>query len=159
LADRLLARLPELRILATSREPLAITGEALWHLGPLDLPQEDPELADAARSEAVRLFVDRATGVRPDFGLGGSTVGGVATICRGLDGMPLALELAAAKLRAMSVEQIAQRLHDRFRLLTSGSRAALPRQRSLRAMVEWSWDLLDEPERALARRLSIFPGG
>ncbi|GGS52572.1 SARP family transcriptional regulator [Planobispora rosea] len=159
LAGRLLAGLSHLRILATSREPLTITGEALCHLGPLDLPAEQPELREAAAAAAVRLFVDRATGVRPEFALDESTVDHVVEICRGLDGMPLALELAAAKLRSMSVEQIARRLNDRFRLLASGNRAVSPRQRTLLAMVEWSWDLLNEPERALARRLSVFPGG
>ncbi|MCZ4119253.1 AfsR/SARP family transcriptional regulator [Streptomyces sp. H39-S7] len=159
LTAELLDQLPELRILATSREALAITGEALCHLGPLDIPMGAPEPAEAAQSPAVRLFVDRAAGVRPDFALDDSTLDAVVEVCRRLDGMPLALELAAAKLRSMSVEQIARRLDDRFRLLASGSRTALPRQRTLLALVEWSWDLLDEPERILARRLSVFPGG
>ncbi|MEV0526711.1 BTAD domain-containing putative transcriptional regulator [Streptomyces sp. NPDC050439] len=159
LAHELLERLPHLSILATSREPLAITGEALCHLGPLGVPTGTPELAEAADSAAVRLFTDRASGVRPGFALDASTVDPVVEICRRLDGLPLALELAAAKLRSMSVGQIARRLDDRFRLLTSGSRTALPRQRTLHALVEWSWDLLDEPERLLARRLSVFPGG
>ncbi|WP_344530707.1 ATP-binding protein, partial [Streptomyces rectiviolaceus] len=159
LAYELLDRLPHLRILATSREPLAITGEALCHIGPLGVPVGAPELADAAGSAAVRLFTDRATGVRPGFALDESTLGAVVEICRRLDGLPLALELAAAKLRSMGVGQIARRLDDRFRLLTSGSRTALPRQRTLLAVVEWSWDLLDEPERILTRRLSMFPGG
>ncbi|NUR83633.1 MAG: AfsR/SARP family transcriptional regulator, partial [Nonomuraea sp.] len=156
LADNLLVRLPRLRVLATSREPLAITGEALCHLGPLDVPRDATAAGDAA---AVRLFVDRASSVRPGFALDASTAEAVVEICWRLDGMPLALELAAAKLRSMSVEQIAGRLDDRFRLLSSGSRAALPRQRTLLAVVEWSWDLLDERERALAARLAFFPGG
>ncbi|MFG2144329.1 BTAD domain-containing putative transcriptional regulator [Streptomyces sp. NPDC048696] len=159
LADQLLERLPRLTILTSSREPLAITGEVLCHLGPLDLPTGTPEPSVAARADAVRLFVERAAGVRPGFALDDSTVGAVVEICRRLDGLPLALELAAAKLRSMGVDQIARRLDDRFRLLTSGSRTALPRQRTLLAVVEWSWDLLDEPERVLARRLSAFPGG
>ncbi|MGV9338419.1 BTAD domain-containing putative transcriptional regulator [Streptomyces sp. NPDC003688] len=159
LASELLDQIPDLRILATSREALAITGESLCHLGPLDMPMGSPEPAEAVRSPAVRLFVDRATGVRPDFTLDDAALDAVVEICRRLDGMPLALELAAAKLRSMSVEQIARRLDDRFRLLASGSRTALPRQRTLIALVEWSWDLLDEPERILARRLSVFPGG
>ncbi|GAA3250224.1 BTAD domain-containing putative transcriptional regulator [Nonomuraea helvata] len=159
LVERLLVRLPQLRILATSREALAITGEALCHLDPLDLPVEDADLAEAAESAAVRLFVERAASVRQGFALDQTTLVPVVEICRRLDGMPLALELAAAKLRAMSVAQIAQRLDDRFRLLTSGSRTALPRQRTLLAMVEWSWDLLEEPERVLAARLAAFPGG
>ncbi|WP_218028434.1 BTAD domain-containing putative transcriptional regulator [Nocardia yamanashiensis] len=159
LADHLLERLPHLRILATTREPLAITGEALCHLGPLPLPSEAAELDAAQAAPAVRLFLDRATAVRPDFTLGNRTLGPVTEICRRLDGIPLALELAAAKLRAMPIDQIARRLDDRFRLLTSGSRAALPRQRTLHALVEWSWDLLETPERVLARRMSAFPGG
>ncbi|MCX5333837.1 MULTISPECIES: BTAD domain-containing putative transcriptional regulator [unclassified Streptomyces] len=159
LADQLLVRLPELRILATSREPLAINGESLFHLGPLDVPTGSPEPAEAMAAAAVRLFVDRAAGVRQEFALDESNLDAVLEICRRLDGMPLALELAAAKLRSMGVDQIARRLDDRFRLLSSGSRTALPRQRTLLAMVEWSWDLLDEPERILARRLSAFPGG
>ncbi|MGW0738490.1 BTAD domain-containing putative transcriptional regulator [Streptomyces sp. NPDC002817] len=159
LADQLLLRLPELRILATSREPLAINGESLFHLGPLDVPTGSPEPAEAMAAAAVRLFVDRAAGIRQEFALDESNLDAVLEICRRLDGMPLALELAAAKLRSMGVEQIARRLDDRFRLLSSGSRTALPRQRTLLAMVEWSWDLLDEPERILARRLSAFPGG
>ncbi|MEV4245686.1 BTAD domain-containing putative transcriptional regulator [Streptosporangium canum] len=155
----LLARLPSLTILATSREPLAITGEALCPLGPLGVPAQAPEPAEAIDSTAVRLFVERAAAVRPGFVLDDSTAGPVAEICRRLDGMPLALELAAARLRSMSVDQIARRLDDRFRLLTSGDRAAMPRQRTLLAVVEWSWDLLTEPERVLARRLSMFLGG
>ncbi|MEV0298135.1 BTAD domain-containing putative transcriptional regulator [Nocardia sp. NPDC050710] len=177
LADELLAALPDLRILATTREPLAITGESLIQLGPLPLPEAasaagspvesgaasewlaTAEFAAVAASPAVRLFVDRAVGVRADFALDPANAAAVVEICRRLDGIPLALELAAAKLRSMSVEQVARRLDDRFRLLTTGSRTALPRQRTLLALVEWSWDLLDEPERVLARRLSIFPGG
>ncbi|MGW4352449.1 BTAD domain-containing putative transcriptional regulator [Nocardia sp. NPDC004582] len=159
LADTLLERLPQLRVLATSREPLAITGEALCHLGPLELPAETADAAAAQRSSAVRLFAERAAAIRPGFVVDDDTVAPVVRICRRLDGLPLALELAAAKLRAMSVDQVARRLGDRFRLLASGSRTALPRQRTLLALVEWSWDLLDEPERILARRLSAFPGG
>ncbi|TNC27989.1 BTAD domain-containing putative transcriptional regulator [Amycolatopsis alkalitolerans] len=147
LAHELLTRLPNLRILATSREALAITGELICPLGPL----EDPA--------AMRLFAERAAAVRPGFALDEASHEPVHEICSRLDGMPLALELAAARLRSMSAEQIAKRLDDRFRLLTSGNRVALPRQRTLRAVVEWSWDLLEKPERVLARRLSIFPGG
>ncbi|WP_067697019.1 BTAD domain-containing putative transcriptional regulator [Nocardia jejuensis] len=159
LAEDLLTRLPQLRILATSREPLAVTGETLWHLGPLAVPSESTEPAAAERASSVRLFVDRAAAARPGFTSNAHTLGPILEICRRLDGMPLALELAAAKLRSMSVDHIAQRLDDRFRLLSTGSRTALPRQRTLHALVEWSWDLLEEPERALARRLSMFPGG
>ncbi|WP_327141378.1 BTAD domain-containing putative transcriptional regulator [Nocardia sp. NBC_01327] len=159
LAEHLLDRLPQLRILATSREPLTIIGEVLCHLGPLDLPAESTEPAVAQRSPAVQLFLDRAAAVRPGFALDEHTTAPVVAICRKLDGIPLALELAAAKLRSMSVDQIARRLDDRFRLLTSGSRTALPRQRTLLALVEWSWDLLEDAEPVLARRLSLFPGG
>lgn len=159
LADDLLGRVPGLRILATSREPLAITGEALCPLGPLPVPAERAAPAEAAELDSTRLFLDRASAVRPDFVLDESTVDDVGQICRRLDGMPLALELAAARLRSMTPAQIAARLDDRFRLLTSGSRTALPRQRTLRAVVEWSWDLLTEPELVLARRLAVFPSG
>ncbi|WP_410615662.1 BTAD domain-containing putative transcriptional regulator [Amycolatopsis sp. lyj-109] len=159
LADELLHRAPRLRILATSREPLAITGEALCPLGPLPVPAERAAPAEAAELDSTRLFLDRAAAVRPDFVLDESTVDHVGEICRRLDGMPLALELAAARLRSMTVAQIAGRLGDRFRLLTSGSRTALPRQRTLRAVVEWSWELLAEPELVLARRLAVFAGG
>ncbi|MEV0033962.1 BTAD domain-containing putative transcriptional regulator [Nocardia sp. NPDC050793] len=155
-ADRMLERLPRLMILATSREPLAITGESLCRLGPLELPTGRDVATDAA---AVRLFVDRARAARPDFTVDESTAGHIVDICVRLDGLPLALELAAARLRSMTVELIARRLDDRFRLLTSGSRVALPRHRTLRAVVEWSWELLTERERMLAGRLSIFPGG
>ncbi|MCR6481483.1 winged helix-turn-helix domain-containing protein [Amycolatopsis sp. OK19-0408] len=159
LADELLQRAPRLRILATSREPLAITGETLCPLGPLPVPAERAAPAEAAELDSTRLFLDRAAAVRPDFVLDESTVDHVGEICRRLDGMPLALELAAARLRSMTVAQIAGRLGDRFRLLTSGSRTALPRQRTLRAVVEWSWDLLTEAELVLARRLAVFAGG
>ncbi|SFW59645.1 BTAD domain-containing putative transcriptional regulator [Amycolatopsis australiensis] len=159
LADELLHRAPRLRILATSREPLAITGEALCPLGPLPVPAERAAPAEAAELDSARLFLDRAAAVRPDFELDESTVDHVGEICRRLDGMPLALELAAARLRSMTVAQIAGRLGDRFRLLTSGSRTALPRQRTLRAVVEWSWDLLTEAELVLARRFAVFAGG
>jgi predicted ATPase len=161
LAEEVLGACPQVRILATSREPLAITGETLWAVEPLALPPADlAGLADTeaiARYSAVQLFTDRAASVRPGFRLAAAPA--VARICRALDGMPLAIELAAARLRAMTPEQVAARLDDRFRLLTSGSRTALPRHRTLEAVVAWSWDLLDEPERVLWRRLAIFPGG
>jgi len=144
LADRLLAGCPGLRILATSREPLAIDGEALAPVGPLDT------------EAAVALFRDRAASASPDAALDETLV---ADVCRRIDGLPLAIELAAARLRSMPLDQLAGRLHDRFRLLTGGSRAAAGRQRTLRAVVDWSWDLLGEPERRVARRLSVFSGG
>src|SRR5207302_1720761 len=111
------------------------------------------------RYEAVQLFIDRAMLRYSAFSVTRENVLAVAQICRGLDGIPLAIELAAARVRLLSVEQIAQRLDDRFRLLTGGSREALPRQQTLRATVDWSYDLLTEPERALLRRLSVFAGG
>ncbi|MGI8333531.1 AfsR/SARP family transcriptional regulator [Actinomadura scrupuli] len=159
LADRLLAAAPEVRILATSREPLSITGETLCPVPSLPLPPED---ADAERSmdhASVRLFADRAEAVRPGFVVDADNVAAVVGICRALDGIPLAIELAAARLRALTPAQVAGRLDDRFRLLTSGSRTALPRHQTLRAIVDWSWDLLDDAERTVLRRLSIFSGG
>src|SRR5205807_10557507 len=109
--------------------------------------------------EAVRLFAERAALVKPGFGITAENALAVARLCRLLDGVPLALELAAARVRAMPVEQVASRLDDRFRLLTGGSRTALPRQQTLRALIDWSYDLLSEEERALLRRLSVFAGG
>ena len=147
LADRLLAGCPRLRILATSREPLGIGGEALAPVGPLE------------EEAAVLLFAQRAASATPDFALDETTAPIVADVCRRIDGLPLAIELAAARLRSMSLQELSDRLHDRFRLLTGGSRAAAGRQRTLRAVVDWSWDLLSEPERRLARRLSVFPAG
>ncbi|GIH99603.1 SARP family transcriptional regulator [Planobispora takensis] len=157
LADRLLAGCPGVRVLATGREPLAITGELTWPVPPLELPPDGQE-DGALDYPAVRLFAERAAAVRPGY-LPGAEAGAVVRICRELDGMPLAIELAAARLRSLSAGQIADRLDDRFRLLTGGSRTALPRHQTLRAVVEWSWDLLDGQERALARRLSVFTGG
>ncbi|MEU8222249.1 BTAD domain-containing putative transcriptional regulator [Kribbella sp. NPDC048915] len=156
LVDSLLASCPRLRVLTTSREPLSIPGEHLHPVGPLGLPPEDSAVDEYP---AVQLFVDRARAVRPDFQLTDANRDAVAEICRRLDGMPLAIELAAARLRALTPPQIVDRLADRFRLLTSGSRTALPRHQTLRAVVEWSWDLLDPDEQAVARRLSLFSGG
>ena len=147
LADALLAHSPRLRIVATSREPLGITGESLFVVPPLG---EDP---------AVRLFADRAAAVSPDFTLDGETRPLVIDIVRRLDGLPLAIELAAARLRTLPLAEISRRLTDRFRLLTGGSRTALPRHRTLRAVVEWSWELLTPAERLLAERFSVFPAG
>ena len=156
LVDSLLAACPRLRVLTTSREPLSIQGEHLHPVGPLGLP---PEHSLDDEYPAMQLFVDRARAVRPDFELTDSNREAVAEICRRLDGMPLAIELAAARLRALTPLAIVDRLTDRFRLLTSGSRTALPRHQTLRAVVEWSWDLLDRDEQAVARRLSLFSGG
>ncbi|SFP44520.1 Predicted ATPase [Amycolatopsis arida] len=159
LVDRLLGECPRLRVLATSREPLNLTGEALWPVEPLALPAADAEVAEALSSAAVRLLADRAVATRPGFTVTPGNLPAVVRICRALDGMPLAIELAAARLRTLSPEQLAGRLTDRFRLLAGGSRMALPRHRTLRAVVDWSWDLLTEPERVLLRRLAVFAGG
>ncbi|WP_103956635.1 BTAD domain-containing putative transcriptional regulator [Nonomuraea solani] len=158
-ADRLLGECRRLRILATSREPLGITGEVLWQVEPLPLPAKGADPAEIGSSPAVRLLRDRADRVRKDIGSDAHTLTVMAGICRALDGMPLAIELAAARLRTMSIDQLARRLDDRFRLLTSGSRTALPRHKTLRAVVDWSWDLLTEAERSVLRRLSVFSGG
>ncbi|WP_283135842.1 BTAD domain-containing putative transcriptional regulator [Rhizohabitans arisaemae] len=158
-ADRLLGECRRLRILATSREPLGITGEVLWPVEPLALPAAGADPAEIGSSPAVRLLRDRADLVRKNIGSDAHTLSAMARICRALDGMPLAIELAAARLRTMSVDQLARRLDDRFRLLTGGSRTALARHRTLRAVVDWSWDLLTEAERGVLRRLSVFSGG
>jgi predicted ATPase len=152
----LLGECPRLRILATSREPLGITGETLWPVDPLALPPADADPTSALVFPAVRLLTDRARAVRPVFAVDETAAPAMAHVCRALDGMPLAIELAAARLRTMSLTQLATRLDDRFRLLTGGSRMALPRHQTLRAVVDWSWDLLDDDERILLRRLSVF---
>ncbi|MFJ4098905.1 BTAD domain-containing putative transcriptional regulator [Amycolatopsis japonica] len=158
-AHRVLGECRRLRILATSREPLGITGETLWHVVPLAVPDRHAAPGEIEASPAVRLLRDRASAVRKDFVADKSTLDTMARVCRILDGMPLAIELAAARLRTMSVEQLANRLDDRFRLLTGGSRTALPRHRTLRAMVDWSWELLSDAERTVLCRLSVFSGG
>ncbi len=158
-AHRLLGECRRLRVLATSREPLGITGEALWPVEPLALPGADAEPGVIASSPAVRLLRDRAGAVRRDLAADDRTLTTLARVCRALDGMPLAIELAAARLRTLSVDQLAARLDDRFRLLTGGSRTALPRHRTLRAVVDWSWELLTDAERAVLRRLAVFSGG
>lgn len=159
LAHRLLSACPELRVLATSREALAITGEALRPLPPLEVPPPGAALGELPRYPAVRLFLDRAAAVRPGFAVDEGNAGAVLRICRALDGLPLAIELAAARLRSLPVAEVATRLDDRFRLLSRGNRTAPPRHQTLRAVVEWSWDLLDEAEQTLARRLTVFTGG
>ena len=158
-AHRVLGECRRLRILATSREPLGITGEALWLVEPLALPDEHPSRAEMESSPAVQLLRDRARAVRQDLAADTSTLATMVRVCRALDGIPLAIELAAARLRTMSLDQLAHRLDDRFRLLTSGSRTALPRHRTLRAVVDWSWELLTDAERMVLRRLSVFSGG
>ncbi|WP_405967091.1 AfsR family transcriptional regulator [Streptomyces sp. NBC_00015] len=149
LVEELLARCPEVTVLATSREPLGVPGEVLRPLAPL------PERV------ALRLLADRGAAARPGFrpDADADTAAACAEICRRLDGLPLAIELAAARLRMLTPRQIADRLDDRFRLLTSGSRTVLPRQQTLRAVVDWSWDLLDEDERDVLARLSVFARG
>ncbi|AEV86570.1 SARP family transcriptional regulator [Actinoplanes sp. SE50] len=211
LTTALLVRCPGLRILATSREPLAVDGEALVPLGPLGLPEQTPPghaaagqspsghaaagqspsghaaagqspsghaaagrsvpqppaavegmdgaVERARRAPAVRLFAERAAAVLPGFAVDRSTVADVVQIVRRLDGLPLALELAAARLRTLGLRELADGLDDRFRLLTTGSRTALPRHRTLRAVIAWSWELLAEDERILAERVSVLPGG
>jgi predicted ATPase/DNA-binding SARP family transcriptional activator len=163
LVEDVLVHCPSVRIVATSREPLGVTAEALSAVGPLGTAPVTSSLDDIARAAAVRLFVDRAAAVRAGFdaqmGTDETTMAAVAEICRRLDGMPLAIELACARLRTMPVQQIASRLDDRFRLLTGGSRTALPRHQTLAAVVDWSWDLLHDGERDLAKRLSVFAGG
>jgi predicted ATPase/DNA-binding SARP family transcriptional activator len=161
LAATILGDCPGVRIIATSREPLGVTGEALWPVEPLALPPDDPKPpADALLDYAsVRLLVQRAASVRPGFTVTDDNADVIVRICRALDGMPLAIELAAARLRAMTPTQLADRLDDRFAVLTAGSRTALPRHQTLRAVVDWSWDLLSDAERAMWRRLSVFTGG
>jgi predicted ATPase/DNA-binding NarL/FixJ family response regulator len=164
LADTLLRTCPRLEILATSREAVGVAGETAWWVPSLAVPAETlpPSAAGVAalgECEAVQLFVERAGAVVPSFALTERNAEAVGQVCRRLDGIPLALELAAARVRALRVEQLAARLDDRFRLLTAGSRVALPRQQTLRAAVDWSHELLPEPERVLLRRLAVFAGG
>ena len=156
----LLQSCPRLRILATSQTRLDVPGEASWPVPPLTVPE--PEMADpqaAAEAESVRLFCDRASLARPGFTLTGENVAAVGEICRQLDGIPLAIELAAARVSALAVTQLAARLGNRFRLLTGGSRASLPRHRTLEAAIEWSHDLLSETEQVCFRRMAVFAGG
>ena len=154
----LLAAADDVRVLATSREPLAVAGEARYRLGPLSLPGSGG-LADAVGSEAVALFADRARSADPHFALDEQTAAGVARLVTRLDGMPLAIELAAARVESLGVGQLLDRLDDRFTLLAGADRLAAPRQRSLAATVEWSYQLLDEQEQRVFRALSVFPAG
>jgi predicted ATPase/serine/threonine protein kinase len=161
LVEPLLRAAPNLHVLATSREGLGIPGETVWRVPSLALPDSSQPVSAAAlqQFEAIRLFVDRARAVGPAFAVTETNAAIVAETCRRLDGIPLAIELAAARLNVLSVEQIGARLKDRFRLLTGGSRTAVARQRTLEATVDWSYELLSEPERQLLCRLSVFPGG
>ncbi len=161
LADTLLHADPQLRILASSREPLGIAGEAFFRVPALAAPDPSqlPPLDQLIQYEAVQLFAERARAVQPAFTVTNANAASLAQICARLDGIPLAIELAAARVRMLMVEQIAARLDDRFRLLTGGSRTALPRQQTLQALIDWSYDLLAEAERVLLRRLAVFVGG
>ncbi|AGM04767.1 BTAD domain-containing putative transcriptional regulator [Amycolatopsis keratiniphila] len=159
LTDRLLSAAPELRILATSRQPLEVDGELLWPVAPLEPPAPGAPIEAVRRSGAVQLFVARATAATPEFTLNQDNADAVATVCRALDGIPLALELAATRTRALGVRELAARVDDRFPLLTNGKRGAPARQRTLRAMIDWSWELLTEAERVVLRRLSVHAGG
>lgn len=166
LADSLLRSCPNMKVVATSREPLNIAGETTYRVpsmlpaDPGRLALEEQDLPAALMDyDAVRLFVERARSHRPEFILTSRNAPAVAQVCSRLDGIPLAIELAAARIRAMTVEQVAQRLDDRFRLLTGGSRTALPRQQTLRATIDWSYNQLSEVEQTLFHRLSVFAGG
>jgi non-specific serine/threonine protein kinase len=161
LVDTILRACPRVRILATSREALGIAGERAWRVPSLLLPAARRELSldSATKSDAVRFFVDRAQAVAPQFTVSSTNVSTVVRICERLDSIPLALELAAARMKLLSIEQIGARLDDRFQLLTGGSRTALPRQQTLRATIDWSYELLSDDERRLLRRVAVFAGG
>jgi len=160
LAEFILQGAPMVQLLTTSREKLDASGEVVWRIPSLSSPGnlETPSLEDLIQYEAVKLFQDRAVAARPDFHITAENAAAVARICARLDGIPLAIELAAARVRVLSVEEIEARLDDRFRLLV-GNRTALPRQRTLRALVDWSYDLLTKKECILLRRLSVFTSG
>jgi predicted ATPase/DNA-binding CsgD family transcriptional regulator len=161
LADTLLRACPELRILATSRQPLGIIGEATLAVPPLSVPDADRAVSAAGlvQYEAANLLIDRASAVLPGFTVDDDNCVAVAQLCRSLDGIPLAIELAAVRLRALSLDQIVSRLDDRYRLLTTGSRSAPARQQTLRALIDWSYELCSEAERTTWARLSVFSGG
>ena len=158
LAEGLLRDCPGVRVLATSREALGVAGEQVWPLTSLDLPPRAPTFDAVAASEAVQLFVERARAVQPGFVLDESNAEAVAEICRRLDGIPLAVELAAARVTIMAPSDIAARLDQRFQLLTGGRRSAAERHQTLRAAIEWSYEMLDPHERLLFQRLGVFPG-
>jgi predicted ATPase/DNA-binding winged helix-turn-helix (wHTH) protein len=161
LVDEIVRRGPDITVLVTSRERLGMTGELTYRVPSLTVPETSETLTPetASRYEGVRLFVERAKLVRPDFDLTAENASSVASICARLDGMPLAIELAAPRMRSMSVDELSERLDQRFALLTDGSRAALPRHRTLRSMLDWSYDLLTESEQAMLRRVAVFAGG
>jgi predicted ATPase len=158
LAASLLAACPRLGILATSREPLGVPGEVLYPLSPLAVPRTGMQAEDLFSNEAAALFLTRARACRPGFSATPANAAAIVQICTQLDGIPLAIELAAARVTMLPVEMIADRLHNCLQLLTGGPRTALPRQRTLRATLDWSYALLAQPERALLRRLAVFAG-
>ncbi len=161
LAERVLRRSATVHLLATSREPLSITGETVIRVPSLGIPdlQQAPDIETLSRHEAVELFVDRARSVKSTFSITNAMAVPLANLCAQLEGIPLAIELAASRVKVLSIEQIADRLNDRLNLLTSGSRTALPRHQTLLAAIDWSYNLLTEPEKILFRRLSVFAGG
>jgi predicted ATPase len=161
LADQLLSACSNLKILATSREALGLTGERAWYVSTLSVPESQDEARPDSlmEYEAIRLFIERAIAVKSGFALTEHNALAVTQICRRLDGIPLAIELAGARVKVLTVAQIASRLDDRFNLLTSGSRTVLPRQQTLRAAIDWSYDLLTDKEQMLFRRSAVFTGG
>jgi predicted ATPase len=158
-AETLMRHCPRVALLATSREPLGIAGEHVFRVPSLTVPGPDDDLAVLAASEAVRLFVERASHQKAGFSLNRENAEIIGKLCRRLDGIPFALELAAARLRSLSVHDLDAHLDKRFRLLTGGSRTALPRQQTLQALIDWSYDLLHLPEQDVLGRLSVFAGG
>jgi predicted ATPase/class 3 adenylate cyclase len=160
IAHALLRALPHLHLMASSREPLGLEGETIYRVPSMTMPvTDDATPEDVGHSEAGALFAQRARAVVPSFALTEKNAAAVARVCRRLDGIPLAIELAAARLTALSVEELARRIDDRFRLLTGGLRTALPRQRTLRALVDWSYGLLSADEKTVLDRLAVFSGG
>ncbi|HUG33889.1 MAG TPA: adenylate/guanylate cyclase domain-containing protein, partial [Anaerolineales bacterium] len=161
LADAMLNTAPAITILATGREALGVKGEVTWHVPSLSLPDANhlPPLDQLSQYEAVELFIERALLAQPHFIVTKNNAPAIAQICSRLDGIPLAIELAASRVSALSADQIAARLDDRFRLLTGGARTSLPRHQTLRATIDWSYDLLSENEKILLRRLAVFVGG
>ncbi len=161
LVDAILKSCTDVTLLASSREPLGVSGERNYRIPSLGLPKTRGavDVTTVLQSEAVKLFTDRASAIKPDFAITSANARALASLCNRLDGIPLALELAAARVRALPVEQIESRLSDRFRLLTGGSRTALPRQQTLRALMDWSYDLLEETQKVLLGRFAVFNGG
>jgi len=159
LTDRLLAAAPGLRVLATSREPLGLAGEIVWSVPPLDVPSPSLGIEALAECSAVQLFMTRAAAASRGFTLSAETAADVSVLCRRLDGIPLALELAATRVRALGVRGLVARLDDRFRLLATGHRGAAPRQQTLLAMIDWSWELLAPEEQSVLRRLAVHADG